>query len=201
MLINVRGTSGSGKTHTVRGLMDVIGQPWADVHNLEGKVIAHVAHFRMQPVYVIGDYSSNVCGGCDKIRSQNEVCSLVRHFSQFGHVVFEGLILSHLYARYVALDDEMTGMGEHYVWAFLDTPIELCLERITQRRLDVGNTKPLNPYNTISKHESILRCIEKVRDERRAVVILDHNNPVEQLIELLNSDDQFTYELVEESFR
>jgi len=156
-------------------------------HFRDDKVIAHCCHYMMQPVYTIGNYSGAACGGCDTVKTQNLVCSLVRHFAQFGHVIFEGLIMSHLYARYVALSNELKDCGEHMVFLYLDTPIELCLDRIKQRRLDVGNTKLLNPANTIGKHESIRKCYAKMEDAGMDVRWLHHDgNVMGQLLTLLD---------------
>lgn len=210
MIINIRGTSGSGKTYAVRRLVEELVRPpvshLRDVYwktKTGHKIIAQVVHTDLIPIYVIGNYSANVCGGCDGITSQNMVCSLVRHFSQFGHVIFEGLILSHLYARYVALDGELTGVGERYVWAFLDTPLETCLERVQQRRDARGDDRPFNPDNTIGKYESIIKCRAKVEELGREVITLEYENTTAQLMQLLIDDDQFDFSnsYREESFR
>jgi adenylate kinase family enzyme len=138
MIINIRGTSGSGKTYVVRELMQHIrvqtGCDWIELINEKGKVITHVTYFDWQPIHVLGNYSGSLCGGCDTISSHNMLSSLVRHFSQFGHVIFEGMTISRSYARFAALDDYLTSSGEKYIWAILDTPLELCLERVQQRR-------------------------------------------------------------------
>lgn len=205
MIINVRGTSGSGKTYAVRRMMeqldgDLLVYSEGDFFR-EGKVIAHCLHHRMQPVYVIGNYSSNVCGGCDTIGTQNLVCSTVRHFAQFGHVVFEGLIISHLFARYVALSKEFEAYGEHMVFVYLDTPIELCLDRVRQRRLAAGNTKPLDPTNTISKHESVHTCFDKMQEAGMDVRWMKHDGDVaSQLLAMLN-EWPFANSYKEQSFR
>lgn len=203
MIINIRGTSGSGKTHTVRSFMEHYG-PDSVVKDDKGKTVAHCVYMDMMPVYLIGSYE-NVCGGCDSIATQDMACSLVRHFSQFGHVIFEGLLMSHLYARYVALYKEMT--QEYFVpfvFAFMDTPLELCLERVQQRRLDKGNTKPFNPGNTIGKYNSVLTVIDKFKADGLDVQFIKHKrNPVDQLLKIFNQYDSlaFANSYREESFR
>ena len=91
MIINIRGTSGSGKTYTVRSFMNKY-QPESVIMYDSKMVAAHCVYYNMIPVYVIGSYK-NVCGGCDAIPTQDMACSLVRHFAQFGHVLFEGLLM------------------------------------------------------------------------------------------------------------
>ena len=200
MVINLRGTSGSGKTHTARSFMEAHAP---DIQILDsGKTVAHCVYWRMQPVYLIGSYK-NVCGGCDSITSQDMVCSLVRHFSQFGHVIFEGLLMSHLYARYVDLYNELTEHEEPFVFAFMDTPIETCIERIIQRRLAKGNMKELNTANTISKHESTQGVAKKFKQQGFDVRFINHKrDPVQQLVEILAEGSvSFEDSYREESFR
>lgn len=205
MIINIRGTSGSGKTYIVRQLMEQLGNQQL-VHGdgeyfRSNKVVAHCCHHKMQPVYFLGNYSGAKCGGCDTIKTQNLVCSLVRYFSQFGHVVFEGLLMSHLYSRYVSLYEELERCGEDMVFLYLDTPIDVCLDRIKQRRLQAGNVKPLKPDNTISKHESTHRCYAKMEEAGLDVRWLHYSDDmVSQLMPLLD-EWPFVNSYKEQSFR
>lgn len=201
MIINIRGTSGSGKTYTVRSFMESCGAE-SLIHNNDGKVVAHLVHFQMIPVYIIGSYM-NVCGGCDVIPTQNMVCSLVRHFSQFGHVMFEGLIASHLYARYVALWKELTSYDIPFVFAYMDTPLEICIERVKQRRLDRGDTRKFSITNTVNHHTSTFNTKRKFEKVGIDTVMIEHKeDPVAQIVKLLMMDDLgFEHSYRVESFR
>lgn len=202
MIINVRGTSGSGKTFTTRSFMQAYG-PDSTVLDDEGKVIAHVVYYHMVPVYFIGQYT-NVCGGCDTIDTQDMACSLVRHFSQFGHVIFEGLIMSHSFARYKALHDELKEFGIPMVFAYMDTPLEICLKRVENRRLDRGNTKKFNPSNTIDAYSSSLGTKDKFDQVGINTIMINHKkDPVAQIEALLDRDKGMEFEnsYREESFR
>ena len=205
MIINVRGTSGSGKTYTVRSFMEAYG-PDHTIADREGKVVAHCIYYKMMPVFFIGSYK-NICGGCDAIPTQDLACSYVRHFSLYGHVIFEGLLMSHLYARYAALYKELTQeYNTPFTFAFMDTPLELCLERVKARRLEKGNTKEFNPANTIGKYNSVLTVIEKFKEDQFDVRFINHiASPVKQLARILDRDTSYdpdmrnTYRV--ESFR
>ena len=170
MIINIRGTSGSGKTYTTTSFMKSCGQDleiqWKELGNYAkpDAVAAHVVFYKLQPVYFIGSYR-NVCGGCDTIKTQDLICSLVRHFAPLGHVVFEGLLASHLFARYAALYQEMRNIAKlPFVIAYMDTPLEICIERVKQRRLEKGNEKELDPSNTISHYNSTWDTFKKFND-------------------------------------
>jgi hypothetical protein len=166
------------------------------------KTAAHCVFYDMIPVYIIGSYK-NTCGGCDTIPTQDLACSLVRHFSQFGHVLFEGLLMSHLFARYAALYNELTSAGEKFVVAYMDTPLELSVERVKQRRLAAGNTKEFNPQNTISHHYATLKTRDKFLEMEADVRWIKHKkDPVDQLLDMLEEDSfSFDNSYREEKFR
>lgn len=201
MIINVRGTSGSGKTYAVRYALDQM-KDFQTITNNKGKIIANVAYLNMNPVYVLGDYTKNECGGCDGIKTQDEICSLVRHFSEFGHVIFEGLLISGMFARYASLNNEFSYLNEHYIWAFLDTPIETCLERVQQRRDARGDTRPFNPDNTIGKYDAVWKCWDKATKAGYECVKLYHKGDAAgvKILELLESD-LWEFGIIKESFR
>jgi len=171
-------------------------------HFRSNKVVAHCCYHKLQPVYILGNYSGARCGGCDTIKTQNLVCSLVRHFCQFGHVVYEGLLMSSIFSRYAALSKELESYGEHMVFLYLDTPIDLCLERIKQRRRQIGNKKPLDPSNTVRKHENTHGCYTKMEEAGLDARWLQHNDnmAVAQLLALLD-EWPFSRSYKEQSFR
>jgi hypothetical protein len=180
MIINPRGTSGSGKTTIIRGIMDhypaVI--PIFDNEN-QRKPIGYqlTSHPDIKSTYVVGSYE-NVCGGCDSIKTQDEICDRVRRFAPLGHVLVEGLLMSHSFSRYRALALELKPITD-YVFAFLDTPLPLCIERIQSRRDARGATTPLNTTNTTQKWHDNRRVFQKLKESGMDARWLDHTNPVE----------------------
>ena len=143
-IVKIHGTSGSGKTTAVRNLMelgevDKIGDPKRPeayrIINVNG-----VTH----PIFVLGSYEG-VCGGMDTISLVKDQIALIHDYAPLGHVVYEGLLISTYYG---ALGLAMEQYGEDHIWAFLDTPIDVCIDRVKQRRLAAGNLKPLNERNT-----------------------------------------------------
>jgi hypothetical protein len=160
LVINPRGTSGSGKTTIIRGIMEkatkkvALGdnprKPEGYVLDLPGK----------HTTFVLGSYE-NTCGGCDTIKTQDEIVERVIRYAvgpEFAipsaptNVLFEGLLMSHTFARYAALDRLLNTKGVHCIWAFLDTPLEVCLERVNQRRQErTAGAEPVNPHHTSEK--------------------------------------------------
>ncbi len=170
--VNIRGTSGSGKTTVVRGVMAkgqltrlfVAGNEKPEAYRITVSKMTY-------PIYALGNYEQT-CGGMDTVPTQDAICDLIRKYSVKGHVLVEGLLMSHLFSRYASLDQELHAKGIHFIWAFLDTPLELCLERVTARRearrLAKANPppfKPLNPENTSSKWQDMRRVFDKCTTE------------------------------------
>src|SRR5690349_20566073 len=141
-IINIRGTSGSGKSHLVRDVFYCYDS-W------EPRFIAG----RKQPLYyscgrtdgpplcVIGHYES-ACGGADTISKELEfdgrkwrsgielVFYLVDRAAERGEdVIFEGLIISSDVVRTVELKRHHT-----LLVIGLTTPLPACLESIQARR-------------------------------------------------------------------
>jgi adenylate kinase family enzyme len=184
MIINPRGTSGSGKTTIVRGLMDKA----TNIRPIGGTVKKPYAYelsgFR-RPLFIIGGYE-NVCGGCDGIPTQDAICHRVRKCAAEGDVIFEGLLISHLFGRYQALDRELTSNGHHYIWAFLDTPLELCLERVIARREASGRARgPFNPKNTTQKWHDMRRVFKKCEASKLDARWLSHETATEDVYKML----------------
>jgi hypothetical protein len=173
--------------------MESCGQPTVIIGN-DGKVAANVVYYNMTPVFFLGKYD-NVCGGCDTIKTQDMVCSLVRHFSQFGHVIFEGLLISHSFQRYFDLSKELEKFGIPTTFAFMDTSKEVCIERVKSRRLAKGNEKEFNTHNTETAYDSTWGTYEKLRSAGAKVVKIDHTkDPVIQISKILDSDNQYLFE-------
>ena len=85
----------------------------------------------------------------------------MRCYAPLGHVIFEGLLISHLFSRYAMLDRELFAQGIPFVWAFLDTPLEICLDRVRARREARGTETPLNVKNTTDKWHDMRRVFKK----------------------------------------
>jgi cytidylate kinase len=192
VIVNIRGTSGSGKTTVVRGLMSAasVEKVFADDTDdaLFGQSKHPDAYALTMPdvsptVFVIGSYE-NTCGGCDAIPKQDEICERVRRYASRGHVVMEGLLMSHLFGRYAALDREL--QPTPYIWAFLDTPLDLCIERVKARRDARGVAKKeFNPHNTTAKWHDMRRVYAKCQAAGLDARWVDHRDPVREVLRWL----------------
>jgi hypothetical protein len=71
------------------------------------------------------------------------------------------------------------------VFAFLDTPLEVCLERVRERRARKGNTKELDPTNTVQKWHDSRRVFAKAEADGLNPIWIPWENPLAPIIELL----------------
>lgn len=188
ILCSLRATHGSGKSYLVRQLLERYDAQPTDVDK-KGRPNNYVMTLGdKSKLFVVGSYV-NACGGCDSIQPYSLIWPRVEEFAKHGHVLFEGALVSSSYGN---IGRSLEAYGDRAVFAFLNTPIEVCLERIRQRRLAKGNLKPVDPKNTIGKMNSCNGTISKIRDVfHRRVIILDYRKAVPQLLKLfLSAKDQ-----------
>lgn len=189
MIIDIRGSSGSGKTWIVRRLLQryphtpLMGTDPTRKRNpsLLGYEIPKLK------AVVIGPYEDKAnTGGCDSIKTPEEVCRRIREFSKkYKYVILEGLLVGKCFQRYADLADEIG--RKQYTFCFLDTPPETSLQRIADRRAKVGNLAPFNPKNFWVDYRAGVSARTKLIAGNYTHVILRHQNPLPQVLKLLNA--------------
>lgn len=148
MIIQIRGTSGSGKSTIMRQVMEALGtwRPWY----VEGR--KRPWRYNLETpradLTVLGHYESQ-CGGCDTIGSARQVYDALQEVDA-DIVLCEGLLLSE--------DVKWSSQLRDLHVLFLTTSLERCLSQIQQRRKSVGNDKPLNAANTTNRVAVIERA-------------------------------------------
>jgi uridine kinase len=166
MLINLRGTSGAGKSTIVRALMAQC--PHKPIYGALGLRLPEAYKLMLpQPVFVIGPYTTP-CGGCDRVLPFALIPQLIQRYAQQGHVVFEGLLISTCYG----VIGQVMERRESVVM-FLDTTLDVCIARVEARRRVSGNFRPFNPKLLIEKYNTITRL--KGKFGSRAISVSDHN--------------------------
>lgn len=156
--INVRGCNGSGKTTLLRSLAR---DPLCRVINVivpDHKPIP--VTYAPDGIAIIGDYTPAAAGattaGLDRIKTQaaaKAVAELVGRDPDVKAVLFEGVVVSTIYGPWHEWSKANGGM----IWAFLDTPLEVCLKRIQER----NGGKPIKEDQVADKHRTIARVREK----------------------------------------
>lgn len=180
MIVKLHGNSGSGKTTLARMLMRM-----GDVKSLGNPKRPEAYQINIPNwsdfLFILGPYT-NTCGGLDSIGTWREAADLLHRYQSQGHVFYEGLLASTYYGSF---GKETERYGDEHIFAFMDTPLELCIQRIKARRLAAGNTKPLNEDNTRNREKPINNVRIKCENLGRQVRVIRHDDhPLSQIMEL-----------------
>jgi Alpha-glutamyl/putrescinyl thymine pyrophosphorylase clade 2 len=187
-IITIKGTNGSGKSSVVRALIANLGK--AATLRFNQKEAGYRCRYGDGGLFVLGKYKS-ACGGLDSSYSYkgaaDDVMLCLDILAAKGHVVCEGIIAVNYYGfgRVTRFVDEQKAKGNHVIFARLDTPVELCVKRVQQRRRLRGNYKPFNPDHLLHKHEALLRMQEKLREAGYDARVLPHEDPLQTLLRWL----------------
>lgn len=157
-VINIRGTSGSGKTTVVRNILN--HGNWQSFKDEKTNKIR--GYFSPDLHWAIVGSYENDCGGCDTIKHQVEVEDLVEKLldSQYN-VVFEGLLISTISQRWIDFSKRLSQKAT-IVFCYLTTPVEECVNRVKQRRWSKGNMKDFNETNTVERVKAIETTYQKL---------------------------------------
>jgi thymidylate kinase len=188
LIIKLHGTSGAGKTTVARELMALDPKPKTIHHPANRKPVAYEVHLPgcNKALYILGPYTAT-CGGLDGISDVNDHIRLLNIYAQLGHVFYEGLLGSEYYGRIGKVSE---AYGDNHLFAFLDTPLQVCLDRVKARRLARGNQKPLDPSNTVGRVAKIARLKVRLESEfHRPTIMIDHAQAATQIHRLYMAAD------------
>jgi thymidylate kinase len=197
VIINLRGTSGSGKTTAVRGFFQFAHSAMTKSFTSPKGLVTHrVMGYAITPpllkfpLYLVGSYA-NTCGGLDVMGTQAEHAELVtKAYRAGGNVLCEGLLASSVSAGATLPKAMLEEAGrDKVIFAVLDTPIEVCLARVRARRAARGEEKPLNETNTRQKHEDTIKARARLIEEGYRVVDIDHTDAHHQLYRLFQENE------------
>lgn len=175
-VVKLGGCNGSGKTSVMR---ELINQQRMAPHYDGRKISAYsgVSGVGRDVVFltILGSYAQT-CGGMDTISNKELVRSTVEEARQARTIVFmEGLIVGKTYGYLGALSERDVAEGNPWLYAFMDTPFEVCVERVLERRTAKGNTAPFDPERTMRPtFRGIESLKERVKQAGHPVIMLDH---------------------------
>lgn len=181
MFVNLRGPSGSGKSYVGHALLDVY--PHVPIFNdtwnkRKPKLIGYELPGEL---FILGRYTA-LGGGLDGFltaKTRDKFYALIHEYATTKPFVFgESLTISSARIWWEKLSDEL-GRGA-LVFAFLDTPPELCVERILQR----NRGRPIKGEQVHAHHRFIQRLAKKLEARGERVVHVNHTRSVEEVIKL-----------------
>jgi hypothetical protein len=188
-VINIRGTSGSGKSWAVRQWLNKYpSTPLFGVLGRKPEAYQVTVPGLARPLYALGPYETP-CGGCDAVQPFELIPHLIRKYAAKGHVLFEGLLIGDTYGTVGKLLDQLFADGIQSTIIRLTTSLETCLECVQKRRADRGDHRPLDPTNTIAHYQRSLRAKDLFEAEGSPAVWLDLSaeEAVQRIHEILRS--------------
>lgn len=186
---NPRGTSGSGKTTIARAILE---ESKAEPHFwVKNKVQVYLGELFGCDLVLLGDYRK-ACGGCDTIQPFADILPLIKHNLDQPRtlLVYEGLMISHSIG---SIGELVFPYGNRHVMGFLDTPLELCLERINERRRARGQMSPVNPDNTTKDHRSVANCYHRALRFGLDARIIPHKDAINESFRILHELSELEY--------
>ncbi len=137
VIVNPRGTSGSGKSELARRILADYGRGSGEaMEPIHRGGRAPPVGYRLRhplggrPLAALGHYGAGACGGCDTIPARDGGLGEVFRLAARGHdVLLEGLFLSGDHQR----SAELAGRHPLHV-LLLDTPVERCARNLVARR-------------------------------------------------------------------
>lgn len=178
MLINIRGTSGSGKSTAVRELVALATsvhfhvegrkKPLYSFHRLEnGKTFATLGHYETP------------CGGCDTLKKLDDVFTLYEKVKgEVDFVVAEGKILGD--------DTKRTPLVDKAVIMYLTTSVADCYAGVAKRRWDKGEHDKsfMKPRKLEADHRTIGSAVRRLRAAGKVKVVdVTRENIVGKILE------------------
>ncbi len=187
VIVNIRGTNGSGKTTAVTRYMETIG---VDEELKErGRTWAYLLQ---NGVFVLGRYTA-ACGGCDTIKTFAEVKAAITELANHGPILFEGVLWSTCFKPSVELAQSLR--KHHFIFGMLDTSALECLRRVLARRKQAGNEKPFEPTKQQQKHVTIIRAQQRLAAAGFDTRILPHANALITIEEWFRGSQEETPDL------
>jgi predicted ABC-type ATPase len=184
-IVAIKGTNGSGKSTVVRSLLEHLGRQ--SILRVNSKEAGYRCKYQDGSLFVLGKYKT-ACGGLDSSFSYagaaDDLLRCIDKLAAQGHVCCEGVIAitSYGHDRMTRFADKLKRCGHRMIFARIDTPAELCVERVKQRRREAGNTRPFDPAKLLDKYQSILKSQEQLLAAGYDARILPHEEPLQTLL-------------------
>ena len=181
MIINIRGTHGSGKSTLVRNIMGRYEECTAQHIDGRKRPFGYLCRKPdVIPLWIPGSYE-NATGGCDTIPDVSIMFSAIKamHMNRY-HVLFEGILAQHSFPRIV----EVTKLALTVV-IVLDTSVVECVDSVQARRNERGDTRPLNPSNIEKEWKSVNSSSKRLRAAGVDLRVLNREAALATVCELL----------------
>lgn len=173
MIVNVRGTGGSGKSTVVKRIMELYSDKTPVL--VDGRKQPYYYYLTdddtRRSLVVPGHYEIPT-GGCDTIKTVDEVYAILdKAVESKRDAIFEGIIAQDDVTRAVNFANRIG--RENFLVIVLSTPLDACIAAINDRRAAKGNTEPVDPKNTTNRAKRVTQIASRLKDSGLTVEKLD----------------------------
>jgi len=181
-VFDIRGTHGSGKSTIVKSIIDNFnGEPIIDRPlTYEGRETILGYDIPELELRVLGRYATQ-CGGCDGIKTQAEIKERIMRWEDSYNLILEGILVSHTYGPWNEF-----AVDRNWHFRFLNTPLDVCIDRVNARRAEKGKAPLEDPKNIVRDHKRI--------NSLHGKFVLQHDSA---LVEYTSAYDSIVRELKE----
>lgn len=188
IVVKIGGCNGSGKTSMVRALIALVkAEPYVAKLGDKRPTGYYAKNSRTR---ILGSYETE-CGGMDTIGNKEEIRALLHNCVDSlpnEVIIFEGLITGKTYGYIGELSERKEQKGS-WIYAFMDTPFDICVDRVNQRRTARGTDTPVSAERTMRPtYKSCLSVKARALKEGHQILNIPHTLPPEGAAKyLLNS--------------
>lgn len=204
-IYNIRGANGSGKTTLARAFLppDLKGNQHGGPIDLTWyaaptkkdparllPVTGYGAYAPMGTTIVVGPYNTPT-GGMDNIPSfpiQQEACWAALGLAEA--VIAEGVLASTVYGSWATFADRVTAAGHRFAFVYLQTPLEVCLERIRKRQEASGKVREIKTDLVADKVRAITATRERAIRDGRLVYDLPFGDELAALTDIMTGEGE-----------
>lgn len=187
-VIDIRGTHGSGKSFVPKQFIlahedvrAVLGRPMT----YEGSEGVMGYYIPKENLYILGKYH-NACGGCDGIKTQAEIKARVDAALADGmNVMLEGILVAHTFGPWSEF-----ARGKDWHFCILDTPLDMCISRVNDRRAVAGKGPLQDTKNIVRDWYRTRQLYKMFLDAGHQAHWVEHEHVMSQIVEVLHAKAQ-----------
>jgi hypothetical protein len=187
MIVNIAGTSGSGKSHLVRGFIS-----WAEkrgvvkplhIEDRKEPIGYDVILKNSKTIHIVGSYGNADTAGCDNIRDIAWLYDYIREQHESKHVLYEGLFMMNM-----TRGPQLAAETEAVTVIQLTAPLAVCIASINSRREARGEGPLLTKVNTIGNFKRAENYCDKMRAAGATVYRAKRDSAFETLMVVLGQE-------------
>ena len=189
MIINIAGTSGSGKSHLIRAFMTWAKEQGGKINPLTEELRKlpsgyDVTFKKRKPIHIIGPYEKADTAGCDVLRNIEVAYSYIHDAYDAGKdVIFEGLFMMNM-----TRGPQMVEKYDHmYIIHFTD-PLATCIASINSRREARGEGPLLKKENTVGNFKRANNYADRMAAAGASVIKTKRDKALGLLVGTLGFD-------------